>query len=125
MSDRPPPGEGFGTTPEDIERMLRDVREALKMDVAFVSQFASDRLVFRAIEGDAESFGWREGQSFPLDESDAVLREPRARPLGSGSATWAHGADGEVAGRGPGAPRATVGGARRFDSVPRRQHNAV
>jgi hypothetical protein len=69
MSDRPPPGEGFGTTPEDIERMLRDVREALKMDVAFVSQFASDRLVFRAIEGDAESFGWREGQSFPLDES--------------------------------------------------------
>ncbi len=39
------------------------------MDVAFVSEFADDRLVFRAIEGDAGSFGWREGESFPLDES--------------------------------------------------------
>ncbi len=39
------------------------------MDVAFVSEFSEDRLVFRALEGDAESFGWREGQSFPLDES--------------------------------------------------------
>ena len=39
------------------------------MDVTFVSQFAQDRLVFRALEGDAESFGWREGKGFPLDES--------------------------------------------------------
>jgi hypothetical protein len=39
------------------------------MDVAFVSEFAADQLVFRKLEGDAESFGWREGQSFPLDES--------------------------------------------------------
>ena len=39
------------------------------MDVAFVSKFDADQLVFRAIEGDAESFGWREGQSFPIDES--------------------------------------------------------
>ena len=39
------------------------------MDVAFVSQFAQDRLVFRTLEGDAESFGWQEGESFPLDES--------------------------------------------------------
>ena len=69
MGDRPPPGGGTGPTPEDIEGMLRDVREALRMDVAFVSRFAGDRLVFRAIEGDAESFGWREGESFPLDES--------------------------------------------------------
>jgi hypothetical protein len=49
--------------------MLRDVREALRMDVAFVSEFVDERLVFRAIEGDAGSFGWREGGSFPLDES--------------------------------------------------------
>ena len=69
MSDRTPPGGGFGPAPEDIERMLSDVRRALGMDVAFVSEFAGDELVFRAIEGDAESFGWREGQSFPLDES--------------------------------------------------------
>ena len=48
MSDR---------TPGPIEYMLRDVREALQMDVAFVSQFSEDQLVFRALEGDAESFG--------------------------------------------------------------------
>ena len=60
MSDR---------THETIEDMLRDVRQALQMDVAFVSQFAQDRLVFRTLEGDAESFGWQEGESFPLDES--------------------------------------------------------
>jgi GAF domain-containing protein len=69
MSDRTPSGVGFGPTPVDIEHMLSDVRRALEMDVAFVSEFAGDELVFRALEGDAESFGWREGQSFPLDES--------------------------------------------------------
>ncbi len=52
-----------------IEYMLRDVREALHMDVAFVSQFSEDQLVFRALEGDAESFGWQEGESFPINES--------------------------------------------------------
>src|SRR5919106_1009626 len=60
MSDR---------TPGPIEYMLRDIREALQMDVAFVSQFSEDQLVFRAIEGDEESFGWQEGESFPIDES--------------------------------------------------------
>jgi GAF domain-containing protein len=69
MSDRTPSGEGFGPTPKNIEHMLRDVREALDMDVAFVSKFDADRLVFRALEGDAESFGWQEGESFPIDES--------------------------------------------------------
>ena len=48
--------------------MLSLVRENLQMDVAFVSEFAGDQLVFRALE-DAESFGWREGEGFPLDES--------------------------------------------------------
>ena len=69
MSDRTPPGGGFGPTPESLEDMLRDVREAFRMDVAFVSKFDRDRLVFRKLEGDAESFGWREGESFPIDES--------------------------------------------------------
>ena len=50
-------------------QLLSDVREALDMDVAFVSQFEADQLVFRALEGDAESFGWQQGESFPLDES--------------------------------------------------------
>ena len=52
-----------------IEDMLRDVRETLNMDVAFVSKFDADRLVFRKLEGDSESFGWQEGTSFPIDES--------------------------------------------------------
>ncbi len=69
MSDRTPSGEGPGRTPALIERLLRDVKEALQMDVAFVSRFAEGRLVFRKLEGDAESFGWREGESFPLEES--------------------------------------------------------
>jgi GAF domain-containing protein len=49
--------------------MLSDVREVLEMDVAFVSEFAGDRMIFRALEGDAESFGWEEGEGFPIDES--------------------------------------------------------
>ena len=69
MSDRTPPGVGLGPTPESLEDMLRDVREAFQMDVAFVSQFSEGQLVFRALEGDAESFGWQEGESFPIDES--------------------------------------------------------
>ena len=69
MSNRTPSGGGFGQTPQNIERMLSDVREALRMDVAFVSEFAGDQLVFRALEGDSGSFGWREGDSFPIDES--------------------------------------------------------
>ena len=84
MSDQSPPGGGFGPTPEDIVSMLSEVRRALGMDVAFVSEFAGNELVFRALEGDAGSFGWREGQSFPLEESycKRVLegRIPRAVP---------------------------------------------
>src|SRR4028118_303877 len=49
--------------------MLRDVREAFDMDVAFVSKFDADKLVFRKLEGNSESFGWQEGTSFPIDES--------------------------------------------------------
>ena len=79
MSDR---------TPGTIEDRLRDVREALNMDVAFVSKFDGDELVFRKLEGDAESFGWREGDSFPLDESycKRVLdgRIPRVVPDAKG-----------------------------------------
>ena len=70
--------------PGTIEDMLRDVREAFDMDVAFVSKFDGDQLVFRNLEGDAESFGWQEGESFPIDESycKRVLDEriPRVVP---------------------------------------------
>ena len=73
MSEEGPSGsESHHTTTtsdKTIEQLLSTVREALKMDVAFVSEFVQDQFVFRALEGDAESFGWREGKGFPLDES--------------------------------------------------------
>jgi GAF domain-containing protein len=69
MSEETPSGSGFRQMPETVEWLLSTVRESLEMDVAFVSEFAGDRLIFRALEGDAESFGWREGEGFPLDES--------------------------------------------------------
>ena len=69
MSERTPSGGGFRLTPEKIVQMLSDVREVLELDVAFVSEFAGDRMIFRALEGDAESFGWEEGEGFPIDES--------------------------------------------------------
>jgi GAF domain-containing protein len=68
MSERTPSG-GFRLTPEKIEEMLSAVREVLELDVAFVSEFAGERIVFRVLEGDAESFGWEEGNGFPIDES--------------------------------------------------------
>ena len=69
MSERMPSGGGFRLTPEKIVERLSPVREVLEMDVAFVSEFAGDRFIFRILEGDAESFGWQEGDGLPLDES--------------------------------------------------------
>ena len=56
-----------GRTPVGINRMMALARETLGMDVAFVSRFAEDRMLFRNLEGDAESFGWHEGEGVPLD----------------------------------------------------------
>src|SRR5215204_4531941 len=69
MSEQTPSMGGLHQPPEKIKSLLSLVRENLQMDVAFVSEFAGDQLVFRALEGDAGSFGWREGEGFPLDES--------------------------------------------------------
>jgi GAF domain-containing protein len=69
MGEQTPSMGGLHQPPEKIESLLSLVRENLEMDVAFVSEFAGDQLVFRALEGDAGSFGWREGEGFPLDES--------------------------------------------------------
>jgi GAF domain-containing protein len=52
-----------------LEETLSSVTDLLEMDVAFVSEFVEDRLVFRALKGDAPSFGWEEGGSIPLEES--------------------------------------------------------
>jgi GAF domain-containing protein len=96
MSEVGPSGSEFRHTPEMIERLLSTVREALEMDVAFVSEFSGDQLVFRALEGEAESFGWRVGEGFPLDESyckrvlDGRLPSviPDARDEGRTSDLW-------------------------------------
>jgi GAF domain-containing protein len=69
MSEERTSGSVSRQSSEAIERLLLTVRESLEMEVAFVSEFAGNQLVFRALEGDAESFGWREGEGFPLDES--------------------------------------------------------
>lgn len=47
---------------ETIEQMLSSVKEALGMEVAFVSEFVGDRLVSHEIEGDAKSFGFEKGE---------------------------------------------------------------
>jgi HD-GYP domain-containing protein (c-di-GMP phosphodiesterase class II) len=50
-----------------MERVLVAAREMLDMEVAFVAEFADEQMVFRALGGDAESFGWREGADLPLE----------------------------------------------------------
>jgi HD-GYP domain-containing protein (c-di-GMP phosphodiesterase class II) len=52
-----------------VERTLALAREALGMDVAFVAEFAEDKMEFRTLEGDAGSFGWQEGGGVPLEGS--------------------------------------------------------
>ena len=70
--------------PEPIEGILGAAREELGMDVAFVSEFDQQRMVFRELVGEAESFGWREGESVPLDDTFCRLllegRLPNAIP---------------------------------------------
>jgi hypothetical protein len=50
-----------------VEQVLDAAREMLGMEVVFVAEFAGERMVFRAVGGDAESFGWSEGSSVPLE----------------------------------------------------------
>ena len=61
--------EGFLRLPvalaDAVERTLALAREALGMDVALVSKFAEDRMEFRALEGDAGSFGWQASGGVP------------------------------------------------------------
>src|SRR5215208_621742 len=70
--------------PETVGRVLEAAREELGMDVAFVSEFAHQRLIFRRLVGEAGSFGWQEGESVPLDDTFCRLllegRLPSAIP---------------------------------------------
>jgi GAF domain-containing protein len=54
---------------DTIWKAMVTVKEVLDMDVAVVSKFIEDQMVFYALEGDAESFGWREGQGLPFDNT--------------------------------------------------------
>lgn len=51
---------------DTVWKAMLTAKEVLDADVVFVSKFIEDRLVFYALEGDAESFGWREGQGLSL-----------------------------------------------------------
>ncbi len=55
--------------PQTIEWVLEAAREELGMEVAFVSEFAQQRMVFRKLAGEAESFGWEEDESVALDDT--------------------------------------------------------
>ena len=71
-------------TPEPVGRALEVAREELGMEVAFVSEFTDQRMVFRRLVGEAASFGWEEGESVPLDDTFCRLllegRLPNAIP---------------------------------------------
>ena len=49
---------------EVVKRALAAAREELRMDVAFVSEFTEERMVFRRLVGDAESFGWGRARAY-------------------------------------------------------------
>ena len=52
-----------------LDEVLGAARRQLGMEVAFVSEYAEGKTVFRSLEGDAESFGFREGVGTPLEAS--------------------------------------------------------
>jgi signal transduction histidine kinase len=70
--------------PEPVRGILQTAREELGMEVAFISEFDQQRMVFRKLAGEAESFGWREGEGVPLDDTFCRLllkgRLPNAIP---------------------------------------------
>jgi signal transduction histidine kinase len=70
--------------PEPVSGILQAAREELGMEVAFVSEFDHERMVFRELVGEAESFGWEEGEGVPLDDTFCRLllegRLPNAIP---------------------------------------------
>jgi putative nucleotidyltransferase with HDIG domain len=55
--------------PETVERVLVAAKEQLGMEAAFVSEFSEQRMMYRKLVGEAESFGLREGESIPLEDT--------------------------------------------------------
>jgi signal transduction histidine kinase len=60
-------------TPDTVERVLAAAKEELSMEVAFVSEFTEQRMIFRKLVGEAESFGWQEGEGIALDDTFCQL----------------------------------------------------
>jgi len=58
---------------EGLESILEGVRAHLGMDVVFVSEFADGRQVFRALGGDAQSFGLELNDGPPLETTYCQL----------------------------------------------------
>ena len=54
---------------DTIERVLVVTREMLDMDISFISEFTGEQMLFRKLSGDADSFGWREGDGVPLERT--------------------------------------------------------
>lgn len=54
---------------ETIDNSLRSARELLGMEIAWVAEFREGKQIFRALDGDQESFGFSEGLEVPLDGS--------------------------------------------------------
>ncbi len=54
---------------EVISAILAAAREHLNVDVAFLSEFTDDHQVFRALDGDAQSFGLEQDASVPLEQT--------------------------------------------------------
>jgi EAL domain-containing protein (putative c-di-GMP-specific phosphodiesterase class I) len=52
-----------------VSRIMNLARHQLEMDVVAISEFAAERQVFRALLGDAESFGMRSGEGPLLGEA--------------------------------------------------------
>ncbi len=60
----------FSERPSDIvERILAVARKHLGMDLAFISEFAQGKQLFRLMAGDAASFGIREGGGVALEST--------------------------------------------------------
>jgi GAF domain-containing protein len=70
--------------PEPVRGILQTAREELGMEVAFVSEVDQQRMVFRKLVGEADSFGWEEGEGVPLGDTFCRLllegRLPNAIP---------------------------------------------
>ncbi len=56
-------------SPDLLDKVLSTAHQHLGMEVAFVSEYSEGKTVFRSLEGDAESFKFREGVGTPLEAS--------------------------------------------------------